>query len=130
MPTRHGESVGSYSGIWDCCRVTWRREGLLGLYKGLVPAMLKVTRVCRLAFFVPPACPSLALLGSASALAIVWGAATSSPCKRLTHKRSRGINLGAIVSILRNRLRRTSQRTIFLAVAMMSRNSTWKSVSE
>ncbi|KAK1806342.1 hypothetical protein P4O66_004870 [Electrophorus voltai] len=42
----------SYSGVLDVIRRTWRNEGALGFYKGLVSNMIRVTPACCITFVV------------------------------------------------------------------------------
>mmetsp|Transcript_16566 Transcript_16566/g.34171 ORF Transcript_16566/g.34171 Transcript_16566/m.34171 type:complete len:80 (-) Transcript_16566:88-327(-) len=39
-----------YDGIWDCLATTIRTEGVFGLYRGLVPSVLKTTLGSGLSF--------------------------------------------------------------------------------
>ena len=32
----------TYNGAWDCCKTTYTKEGMRGLYKGLAPNLMKV----------------------------------------------------------------------------------------
>ncbi|KFD57766.1 hypothetical protein M514_01436 [Trichuris suis] len=42
----------NYAGVFDVVRKTWRREGILGFYKGLLPSMLRVTPATCVTFVV------------------------------------------------------------------------------
>jgi solute carrier family 25 (mitochondrial folate transporter), member 32 len=47
--------VGSkyhYTGLMDCVAVTWKNEGLRGLYRGLVPNAVKVVPNSALTFVI------------------------------------------------------------------------------
>ncbi|CAI9606071.1 unnamed protein product [Staurois parvus] len=41
-----------YSGVTDVIRRTWRREGIQGFYKGMVPNVIRVTPACCITFVV------------------------------------------------------------------------------
>ncbi|XP_029447717.1 mitochondrial folate transporter/carrier [Rhinatrema bivittatum] len=41
-----------YSGVFNVISRTWRKEGLFGFYKGMVPNVLKVTPACCITFVV------------------------------------------------------------------------------
>ncbi|XP_065154963.1 solute carrier family 25 member 32b [Paramisgurnus dabryanus] len=41
-----------YDGVCDVMRRTWRNEGLLGFYKGMVPNVIRVTPACCITFVV------------------------------------------------------------------------------
>ncbi|CDW57754.1 Mito carr domain containing protein [Trichuris trichiura] len=42
----------NYAGIFDVVKKTWRREGMLGFYKGLLPSILRVTPATCVTFVV------------------------------------------------------------------------------
>ncbi|XP_006000467.1 solute carrier family 25 member 32 [Latimeria chalumnae] len=42
----------SYSGVIDVLQRTWRKEGVHGFYKGIIPNILKVTPACCITFVV------------------------------------------------------------------------------
>jgi len=45
-------SPQKYDGVVDVFKKTWRFEGVLGFYKGLVPTLLRVTPACCITFLV------------------------------------------------------------------------------
>ncbi|TRZ03540.1 hypothetical protein DNTS_013511 [Danionella cerebrum] len=42
----------TYKGVMDVGRRTWRNEGMLGFYKGMVPNLIRVTPACCITFVV------------------------------------------------------------------------------
>uniref|UniRef100_A0A8B9NPW8 Solute carrier family 25 member 32 n=1 Tax=Apteryx owenii TaxID=8824 RepID=A0A8B9NPW8_APTOW len=42
----------TYSGVFDVIRRTWRREGIHGFYKGIIPNVIRVTPACCITFVV------------------------------------------------------------------------------
>ncbi|KAM6349473.1 solute carrier family 25 member 32 [Podargus strigoides] len=42
----------TYSGVFDVIRRTWRKEGIHGFYKGIVPNVIRVTPACCITFVV------------------------------------------------------------------------------
>jgi solute carrier family 25 folate transporter 32 len=47
-----GPSADKYRGTWDCTKRICAREGIRGLYKGLVPNLLKVLPTGALVFTI------------------------------------------------------------------------------
>ncbi|XP_074057012.1 solute carrier family 25 member 32 [Macrotis lagotis] len=41
-----------YKGVLDVIKRTWRKEGILGFYKGIVPNLIRVTPACCITFLV------------------------------------------------------------------------------
>ncbi|XP_015252362.1 mitochondrial folate transporter/carrier-like [Cyprinodon tularosa] len=41
-----------YSGVGDVVRRTWRNEGVMGFYKGIIPNLIRVTPACCITFVV------------------------------------------------------------------------------
>ncbi|XP_063306355.1 solute carrier family 25 member 32 [Pelobates fuscus] len=50
--TRLQDQHNKYNGVMDVISRTWRKEGVHGFYKGLVPNILKVTPACCITFVV------------------------------------------------------------------------------
>ncbi|KAG9355762.1 hypothetical protein JZ751_000602 [Albula glossodonta] len=42
----------TYNGVLDVIRRTWRNEGAVGFYKGMVPNLIRVTPACCITFVV------------------------------------------------------------------------------
>ncbi|KFO56811.1 Mitochondrial folate transporter/carrier, partial [Corvus brachyrhynchos] len=42
----------TYSGVFDVIRRTWRKEGIPGFYKGIIPNVIRVTPACCITFVV------------------------------------------------------------------------------
>uniref|UniRef100_A0A8B9D777 Solute carrier family 25 member 32 n=2 Tax=Anseriformes TaxID=8826 RepID=A0A8B9D777_ANSCY len=42
----------TYSGVFDVIRRTWRKEGIHGFYKGIIPNVIRVTPACCITFVV------------------------------------------------------------------------------
>lgn len=42
----------TYSGVFDVIHRTWRKEGVHGFYKGIIPNVIRVTPACCITFVV------------------------------------------------------------------------------
>jgi solute carrier family 25 (mitochondrial phosphate transporter), member 23/24/25/41 len=52
MQAQPANSEDPYRGMTDCFRITLRREGVSGFYKGLVPNLLKVVPAASITYLV------------------------------------------------------------------------------